>query len=123
MRDDILGLVYAAIDEVNEQSLDGVRLEKRPDARLLGGSGGVDSLTFVNLIIAVEEQIEKVFRASVVLVTEESMTLQESPFHTAGALAAYVDSLLVLNQVRERAAPAERADGRPGDDIRERQMA
>ena len=86
-------LLYAAIDEVNMQSADGKVLKKEPDARLLG-EGGVDSLTFVNLIVAVEEQIQNQLGKSVVLVNEDSMTLQNHPFRTVSTLAAYVEEVV-----------------------------
>lgn len=94
MEKNILALVYEAIDEVNAESPDGVVLQKGPDVRLLDGQGSIDSLTFVNLIIAVEEQIQRTFQTSIVLVNESSMTLQERPFRTVGTLAAYAESLL-----------------------------
>ena len=96
MQQDSLELVYAAIDEVNAESAEGNVIEKGPDVRLLGGQGGVDSLTFVNLIIAVEEQIQRVFKTSVVLVDEGSMKLEHQPFRTVGTLAAYVQKLLAV---------------------------
>jgi acyl carrier protein len=94
LREEILNLVYAAIDEVNAESADGVRIQKGPDVSLLGGDGGVDSLTFVNLIVALEEQIEKTLHRSVVLVNEDSMSLQDHPFRTVGTLAGYVGGLV-----------------------------
>ena len=94
MRQDSLELVYAAIDELNAQSVDAVPLEKSPDTSLLGGDEGMDSLTFVNLIVALEEQIQARTGQSVVLVDENSMSLQEQPFRTVATLAKYVDSLL-----------------------------
>ena len=94
MRQDILGLVYAAIDDVNAQTPDGAALAKTPETRLLGGGRGVDSLTFVNLVVALEEQIQSGLGQSVVLVDEESMGLQEHPFRTVGTLAEYVEKVL-----------------------------
>jgi acyl carrier protein len=91
---DSLGLVYAAIDELNAQSVDAVPLEKSPDTSLLGGDEGMDSLTFVNLIVALEEQIQARTGQAVVLVDENSMSLQEQPFRTVATLAKYVESLL-----------------------------
>ncbi len=91
---DTLELIYAAIDEVNAESVDGVAIGKGPEVRLLGGEGSIDSLTFVNLIIAVEEQIQQKLGVSVVLVNEESMTLERQPFRTVATLAAYIEKLL-----------------------------
>ena len=96
MATDILSLIYNAIDEVNAESPDGVVLQKGEEVRLLDGAGSIDSLTFVNLIIAVEEQIQRALHITVVLVNENSMTLQERPFRTVGTLAAYAEKLLAV---------------------------
>ena len=98
MRDNILGLVYAAIDDVNAQSANGALLEKTPEAPLLAGKKGVDSLTFVNLVVALEEQIQTKTGNSVVLVDEDSMALNEHPFRTVGTLASYVEQILARSQ-------------------------
>jgi acyl carrier protein len=98
LQEDILALVYAAIDEVNAQAADGVSIQKRPEAPLLGSDHGVDSLTFVNLVVAVEEQIHATLKKSVVLVDEDSMALQEHPFQTVGTLANYVEKILGRQQ-------------------------
>ena len=94
MREEILALVYAAIDDVNAQSAKGPLLKKAADAPLLSGKSGVDSLTFVNLMVALEEQIQTTTGKSLVLVDENSMALQEHPFRTVGTLAAYVEQVL-----------------------------
>jgi acyl carrier protein len=96
VRQEILRLVYAAIDEVNALTVNGLPVEKSPETALLGGDQGMDSLTFVNLIVALEEQIQTHLGQSVVLVDENSMSLQEQPFRTVGTLAKYVESLVAL---------------------------
>jgi acyl carrier protein len=93
LREEILELVYKAIDEVNAHTTDGALIEKGPDVPLLGSDKGVDSLTFVNLVVAIEEQIHKTLKKSVVLVDEDSMMLQEHPFRTVGTLATYVEKV------------------------------
>lgn len=97
MVQDFLGLVYAAIDEVNAQAVDGKVIEKAPDANLLGGDRRVDSLTFVNLVVALEEQIQNTTGKSVVLVDEDSMATQDQPFRTVGTLAEYVQRVIARN--------------------------
>ena len=94
MRDDILSLVYTAIDEVDPLTTTGKPIERKPDARLLGGESGVDSLTFVNLVVAIEEQVEKKFGKSVVLVDEDNMASEEHPFRTIGTMAEYVERVM-----------------------------
>ena len=94
MREDILRLVYAAIDDVDALTVNGVPLQKSPDTPLLGGDSGMDSLTFVNLVVALEEQIQNNLGKAVVLVDENSMSLQEQPFQTVGTLTDYVERLV-----------------------------
>ena len=94
MNEEILQLVYAAIDEINEQSVDREPIRKAPETRLLGGLQGVDSLTFVNLVVAIEEQIQSNLGKTVVLVDEDSMGLEEHPFRTVGTMADYVNKRL-----------------------------
>jgi acyl carrier protein len=98
LREDVLQLIYAAIDEVSAQSTEGVPVQKTPEAHLLGGDKGVDSLTFINLVVAIEEQIQTNLGRSVVLIDEDSMALQEHPFRTIGTLAGYIEKVLVNQQ-------------------------
>ena len=60
----------------------------------LGGARRVDSLTFVNLVVAIEEQIQNKTGKSVVLVDEDSMALQDQPFRTVGTLTQYVQGVV-----------------------------
>ena len=94
MRNDILSLVYSAIGEVDPLTTQGKPIERKPEARLLGGDNGVDSLTFVNLVVAIEEQVHKKFGKSVVLVDEENMGAEEHPFRTIGTMADYVEKVM-----------------------------
>jgi len=94
LREDILALVYSAMEEIDPMTAEGVPLAKSPEARLLGSDSGVDSLTFVNLVVALEEQIQKKLGKSVVLVDEDNMAAEEHPFRTIGTLAEYVERVL-----------------------------
>jgi D-alanine--poly(phosphoribitol) ligase subunit 2 len=89
-----LELIYSAIDELDPLTAAGSPLEKTPDARLLGSEQGVDSLTFVNLVVAIEEQIQKKLGKSMVLVDEDNMALEEHPFRTIGTMADYIEKVI-----------------------------
>ena len=94
MSDNIVAIIYAAIDEVNGQSIEGLKIQKDLETQLLAKGSGLDSLAFVNLIVAIEGQLETSLGLSVVLVDEDSMSLQENPFRTVGSLASYVEAVL-----------------------------
>ena len=60
-RNKILEGIYAAIDEVNEQLPEDQNLEKSLETVLLGSSGKLESINLVNLLVAIEENIEQTF--------------------------------------------------------------
>ncbi len=97
MSNDILNLVYAAIDDVNAQAVDRPPIPKSPDARLLGRDGGIDSLSFVNLVVAIEERIQDSLGKSIVLVNEESMGQDRNPFRTVSSMVQHIQSLISPN--------------------------
>jgi acyl carrier protein len=55
-KQDLIGIIYECLEEVNEQLPDDQRIQKSPDAILVGAAGGLDSLGFVNFIALVEEK-------------------------------------------------------------------
>jgi D-alanine--poly(phosphoribitol) ligase subunit 2 len=98
LREDILRFIYSAIDEVDALATSGAPVEKTPEARLLGSDQGVDSLTFVNLVVAIEEQMQKKLGKSIVLVDEENMGTEEHPFRTISTMAEYIERVLSKRQ-------------------------
>lgn len=86
--------IFAALDDVNGLLLPAQRLPKSVDTLLTGNDSVLDSLGLVNLIVATERKVEEEFGAGITLVTQESMSLSESPFQSVGTLAEYVQSLL-----------------------------
>tara|TARA_B100000315_G_scaffold259516_1_gene315888 strand:+ start:7671 stop:7919 length:249 start_codon:yes stop_codon:yes gene_type:complete len=57
-KDKIENAIFSAIDEINESSSIMGRLNKTYETSLFGDSDGLDSLAFVNLIVAIEHNIE-----------------------------------------------------------------
>jgi len=94
VNEDIVAIIYAAIDEVNSQSNGELKIQKNLETQLLAKGSGLDSLAFVNLIVAVEGQLETNLGLFVVLVDEDSMSLQQNPFRTVGSLASYVEAVV-----------------------------
>jgi D-alanine--poly(phosphoribitol) ligase subunit 2 len=94
LNDDTLNLIYGAVDDVNAQSADGPKIAKNEDSRLLGGGSGLDSLTFVNLIVAIEGQLEPLLGKAVLLIDDDNLSLMEDPFRTIGTLRQYVEKVI-----------------------------
>ena len=90
----VLQAVCNAIESVNQLLPKEARLGKTVDTILMGDAGAVDSLKLVNLIVAIEQEIEQDFHVSINLADDESMSMTENPFATVGTLANYVSLLL-----------------------------
>jgi|GEM_PF-930356 hypothetical protein len=88
-----IDFVFSAIDTVNAQSDEGFMIKKAPETSLLGGSSELNSLLFVNLVVAVEEAIHDRTGELITLVTEDTMNLENSPFESVKTLAEYVDKM------------------------------
>jgi acyl carrier protein len=86
-----LEIVYAAIDVVNEQIIDGEKIAKSPDTILLGDDGKIDSLTLVNLVVAVEDHLASKEGVMITLVDEETFSSGEHLLRTVGSLATLIE--------------------------------
>ena len=83
-------MIFSTVDELNHQLPKTEQLEKNLETELFGGSGKLDSLGLVNLIVAVEEAIEDEFDLSITLANEEAKSQTHSPFRTLATLNEYV---------------------------------
>lgn len=86
-----LDIVYAAVDVVNEQIVDGPKIPKSPDTILLGDDGVIDSLTLVNLVVAIEDHLASKQGVSVTLVDEETFSSEDQPLRSIQSLAQLVE--------------------------------
>ena len=59
MEEKVEKVLNCAIDRVNELLPTGESLSKEKDTVLLGQGGKLDSMGFVNLVVAIEEELEK----------------------------------------------------------------
>ena len=95
MRDQILGILYQCIEELNEQLAPEQRLRMAPETGLFGDSGRLDSLGFVNFIALVEDKCESCFRVALSLTEVGPKQGDASPFETVGELADFIRQLLI----------------------------
>ena len=95
MRDDIIGIIFDSIDEINNGQSEELKIKKSLEAQLYGGSGKIDSLGLVNLLISIEQNIEDKLNKNVTVASEKAMSLKNSPFININSLAKYIETLLV----------------------------
>lgn len=89
-----LEIIYQAINQVNEQNDNVDKIEKSPETALLGAGSTVDSLTLVNLVVAIEQLVFDRSSKSITLVDESVFSSPENPLSTVGSLAKYLDKLM-----------------------------
>ena len=85
----IIEIVYSAIDTVTEELADDEKVTKAPNTLLFGKGAELDSMLFVNLIVALEELIAERFEEEIVLAFEEEM-YAENPRMTVEDLTDYI---------------------------------
>lgn len=90
LMNEITALVFRAIDEVNFLLPKDNRIDKDVHAILSGTGTTLDSLGLVNLVVAVEQEIEKSLGKSIILADERAMKLENNPFRTIESLVAYI---------------------------------
>ena len=89
-----LDIVYRAIDKLNAQSNSDDAIVKAPITKIYDGDNGIDSLDFVNLVVAVEEEIREKVGKPIILIDEKVMNAEVNPFETVNTLADYLDTLV-----------------------------
>ncbi|RMF03788.1 MAG: hypothetical protein D6768_05095 [Chloroflexi bacterium] len=96
-KNQILQVIYDAIDEVNAPLPETRRLEKSPETVLFGQGGQLDSLGLVNLVVITEENVEDAFDVPINIADQRAMSQKNSPFRTVDTLADYIVMLLDEN--------------------------
>ena len=97
MNDKILAAIYSAIDELNEMREPGNRIAKAPNTILSAADGALDSLALVNLIVAVETNIEKSLGRILTLTDDLDSNAGTRAFHDVASLQSHVAALLNVN--------------------------
>lgn len=90
-------VVLKAIDGLNKTLPKKERLEKSLSTPIYGRKSKLDSLGLVNLIVAIEQQIEDEFDVTLTLADERAMSQEHSPFKDIGTLVDYINILLDEN--------------------------
>ena len=94
MKEKILQLIYEAIDVLNTQLPQEEYIEKHDGTALFGSGSKLDSLGLINLIVAVEQNIEDEFDITIILADERAMSQKHSPFRTVRSLVDYIETLI-----------------------------
>ena len=93
-KNEILNLVYAAIDEVNEDLPNNAQLVKSKNTKLFGEFAVLDSLQLVNFIVEVESLINDRFDIDITIADEKAFSQKTSPFLSVESLFEYICHIL-----------------------------
>ena len=93
-REQLVSLVLAAAEDLNDIFEDPIDLSAGADALLYGDRGPLQSMDLVSLVIAVEQLIEDESGTLVSLTDERAMSQKSSPFRSVESLATYAHTLL-----------------------------
>lgn len=90
MNDEILALIYAAIDSLNDTLEGGLRIEKSENATIFGSEGSLDSLALVNFIVALEQVVQERMGALVVLTDDDYLSPEKTPYRSVKSTHDYI---------------------------------
>lgn len=88
----LLAIVEAVIDELNELKSEEEKIQFSEQTLLYGQSSPLDSVDLVNLLLAIEEQLEDEHDISFTIANEKAMSMRNSPFKTVSTLIDYLMS-------------------------------
>jgi acetyltransferase-like isoleucine patch superfamily enzyme/acyl carrier protein len=90
----VVTAIYRAIDWVNGELPPDRQVIKASETRLVGSQSVVDSMQLVNLIVAIEREVEDTFGVAVTLADERALSMKASPFRSIQSLAEYIGTLV-----------------------------
>jgi serine O-acetyltransferase len=90
----VVAAIYQAIDWINGELPSDRQLIKALETRLVGSQSVLDSMQLVNLIVAIEREVEDSFGVAVTLADERALSMKASPFRSIQSLADYIGSLV-----------------------------
>lgn len=94
MKKKIIQIILTTIEDMNEELDEKVQVLNGADTPLFGDGGKLDSLGLVNLIVALEQNLEDDLELSITLADERALSQKNSPFRTVGSLADYIEMLI-----------------------------
>ena len=89
-RDDVVRVIYEAIERINQLRDPDRQLACAEETGLYGAGGGLESLDLVSLIVDVEEAVNARTGGVLVLADERAMAQRRNPFRDVRAFADYV---------------------------------
>ena len=94
MKNKIYIIICDVIDRINENYPDNPKINKEYETILFGYGSSLDSLGFVNLIVAIEQNIEDEIKVKISIADEKAMSQKSNPYKTIESLVEYILKLI-----------------------------
>jgi len=94
MKNEIKKILFKVVEEINENLDEDQQFELSTETVLLGKDGNIDSITLVNLIVAIEQSIEDELDVEIILIDERALSQKENSFSTIGTLIDYIAQVI-----------------------------
>ncbi len=94
IKEKITDIVISVIKEIGEENDNKALRNVNLKTRLYGKGGHLDSLSLVRLISGIEEKISADVQKDIVIVDENIISRQFSPFTSVSSLVSYIDSII-----------------------------
>ena len=95
---DLIAIVLQAVNELNDQLEERIRIPVSSDTPLFGKGGKLDSLSLVTLILIVEEKLFDELGVKITIADDRAMSQKRSPFRNVMSLAEYANMLIQEKQ-------------------------
>ena len=86
----IINIIYISIDEINEFLDDNSKIAKNENTILFDSDNGLDSLSFFNLVLAIEKKISEDYSVKIILTDIDDLDNDNNPFKTVRSTAQYI---------------------------------
>jgi len=93
MKDQVVSLILGCLNDV-KAILKQTGPGPSGDTALFGPASGLDSMSLLTLVVAVEESVNQKFGTSISLTDERALMQDENPFRTVNTLASYTCTLI-----------------------------
>jgi hypothetical protein len=92
--DDVLRVVYKALDELNLQRPRNQRISPSPNSILFGENGDLNSLELSNFIVLMEQMVQEMFRTEIDLTEDDPFSLEHGHMRTVDSLTSHISNLM-----------------------------
>jgi acyl carrier protein len=93
MRTTLREAIYGAIDDLNDVRAADAQVGKSLDTCLTGADGALDSLGFVNFVVALEQRLDAALGTPISLLDAEQLDPEAGPFRTVESLIEHLEAM------------------------------